>query len=148
MPGREDECREKVKKITDTYHASPEYEELKEEIGSLMAQPKSDAFKSKVQKLGCGRAFSQLFTEFSMIMYRHLKMTIRDPSAFFIRLAVGIVMSLIVGLTWFQVDLKKGSSQQNIPGCLFYLSTFVAMRSVGNIFAIGCLSCLDQSDEP
>jgi len=136
IPGREDECREKVKKITDTYYASPEYKELKEEIGSLMAQPKSDSFKRNVQKLSCGRAFSHLFTEFIMIMYRHLKMTIRDPSAFFIRLAIGIVMSLIVGLTWYRVDLKKESSQQNIPGCLFYLSTFVAMSATMSLLMV------------
>ena len=56
------------------------------------------------------------------------KTTLRDPHAFFLRLAMGVVISMIVGLTWLRVDLEDATSQQNVPGCLFYLATFVSNR--------------------
>jgi len=129
VPGKEDECRSKVARITEAYRGSNEYEELRQEIDSLMKAPKSDAFKRNIVKPSCGRRFLHFFTQFNQILYRQFKTTLRDPYAFFLRIAVGILMSLIVGFTWFQVDLTKATSQQNIPGCLFYLSTFVAMSS-------------------
>ena len=128
VPGREDECRAKVAKITEAYQQSSPYEELLKEISDLRESPRSDAFKTKVRKLGCARATGHLFTEFGMILYRQFKTTLRDPNAFFLRIIIGIMMSVIVGATWYQVDVKDNTSQQNIPGCLFYLSTFVSMR--------------------
>ena len=132
VPGKEANCREKVAKITEAYHDSPEYAELRTKVAELMESPESDSFKRKVRKLTCGRKVGHTFTQFGQILYRQFKTTLRDPNAFFIRFAVTLIMSIIVGLTWFKLDLRDEGSRQNVPGCIFFMSTFIFMRSEGD----------------
>lgn len=72
IPGEEEECRAKVAKITEAYRASPEHDEVKNEIQDLMANPLSDNFKSVSRRASCGIEFGHIFKQFNMILFRQV----------------------------------------------------------------------------
>jgi len=129
IPGEEEKCRAKVARITEAYRSSQEHEKLIKQINELMANPRSDAFKRKTVKDSFGIALSHIFRQFNGILFRQFKTTLRDPSAFFLRIIIGIFLSTVIGLTWFKVDLRKATSQQNVIGCLYFLTTYATLRT-------------------
>jgi len=130
VPGKEDKCRETVAKIADAFEKSDECAVIKQDIQELIDKPGSRNFRDKKLKIGFCTRIGSWFNQISYIFWRQCLATVREPQSFALRLVIAVVMSIIFGATWFQLDFRKLSTRQSVPGALFAITLFVSLSAV------------------
>ncbi|XP_074596318.1 uncharacterized protein LOC141851472 [Brevipalpus obovatus] len=137
MPGKEIECRDKVKMICDSFTDSEYNEKLKipanitdsvEQTSPLFLGTRSS---QSVYKRGP-------FTQYGLLTWRSVLSNLREPLITSVRISQTIFVSVLLGIVYWQQEYNQ-ESIMNINGALFILlsnMTFVNVFSVVNTFCL------------
>lgn len=120
-PTDKENCLARMNKICDAFEVSSNKNEMTEEISNLYddkAQNKLDVinFKEEISYK------SSFFTQMRWLLWRNLVAIKRNPFAFKIQLIQTMVISILFGLIYFQLELSQ-KAVQNINGVLFLCLT-------------------------
>ena len=110
-----------VKKIVDYWPTSSANSDLERELGDL--EPGETDFDLSAKPGFCGLVLT--------LMLRNFRNIIRNPAVLWLRFAMYIGLSGMIGTVWWQAgdDLSAGEIA-NISGVLFFIAAFMAFMSI------------------
>jgi len=130
VPGKEDKCKEVVARIMQTFEESEQCATIKQDISDQIETPGSRNFRDNKRKSSCCGVIGGWIAQVYQLFLRQTIATLREPQSFALRLVIAVVISLIFGATWFQLDFRKLASRQSVPGALFAIALAVSMSAV------------------
>eukprot|EP00118_Oscarella_pearsei_P005221 m.23701 g.23701 ORF g.23701 m.23701 type:complete len:697 (+) comp28518_c0_seq2:216-2306(+) len=135
-PGSEEECRQKVKALTDKFDESEPGKALKTSIeemnidsGNQNGNGRSYDLEFSQRQLHKQSYKASFFTQLRFVFWRAWLSNIRDPTAVKVKIGQSLVISLLLGLTY----LRTGNDQtrvQNVPGALSFVLIQLSISSV------------------
>lgn len=137
VPGRENECRAEINRICDQFLASAEAKASLQENASIRNSNQSRTGIYGVNG-DSDRYESSWYQQFAAVFARSVKTTVREPMVVRVRLVQAIILSLILGLIYLQLNLDQ-EGVQNINGVLFLMlinMTITNMMGVLNSFPL------------
>lgn len=137
VPGRENECRAEINRICDQFLASAEAKASLQENASIR---NSNQSRTGIYGINADsdRYESSWYQQFAAVFARSVKTTVREPMVVRVRLVQTIILSLILGLIYLQLNLDQ-EGVQNINGVLFLMlinMTITNMMGVLNSFPL------------
>lgn len=137
VPGREKECRAEINRICDQFLASAEAKASLQETASIR---NSNQSRTGIYGINADsdRYESSWYQQFAAVFARSVKTTVREPMVVRVRLVQAIILSLILGLIYLQLNLDQ-EGVQNINGVLFLMlinMTITNMMGVLNSFPL------------
>lgn len=137
VPGRENECRAEINRICDQFLASAEAKASLQENASIR---NSNQSRTGIYGINADsdRYESSWYQQFAAVFARSVKTTVREPMVVRVRLVQAIILSLILGLIYLQLNLDQ-EGVQNINGVLFLMlinMTITNMMGVLNSFPL------------
>ncbi|XP_062517800.1 protein white-like [Corticium candelabrum] len=132
VPGREDECKLRVKEICDTFNLHSQTSTASNEIGHHNCDESEMEFTVKE-----GSGFkASLFSQLCLLLWRSWLIQSRDPSLLRIKFLQSIFVALLMGLIYFDIADDE-HRLQNISGVLFFVcinNTLINMFAVIQTF--------------
>ncbi|XP_070566509.1 protein white-like [Ptychodera flava] len=129
VPGKEQQCRDKVEKICDAYDSSSYAKDVFDRV-----KPRGGYGPIEDLERINGRSpyKASWCAQFRAVLWRTYLDTSREPMIIRVRTFQTIIIALIIGLVFLQQPLDQDSIQ-NINGCLFL---FVTNMTFANLFAV------------
>lgn len=138
VPGKEKDCRAKVKGICDDFEASQPYLQMKEEIKTGSAQVSQSFVENTLNNTS--RYGASLLQQVKSVFWRSWITNIRDPLIVRIKFVQTIFFSVILGLIYLKTDDEYSQQDiMNINGAIFVIITnlsFTNIFSVLNVFPL------------
>nr|AHK05664.1 ATP-binding cassette transporter sub-family G 90506 [Tigriopus japonicus] len=138
-PGKEDECRTKVKEICDLFENSLEGKHVFNEVQNQKNNVGS------IPNLGNGNESGKVspyraswMEQFKALLWRSWLSVIKNPSVTKVRFVQTLLISLVLGLIYLNQELSQ-EGVMNINGALFLLltnMTFMNLFTVMNVFSM------------
>ncbi|CAL1533117.1 unnamed protein product [Lymnaea stagnalis] len=132
VPGREDEARARTKAICDGFMDSPQARYIKEQIETQKREVDLSDHILMNEVTGESRYSSSLMVQVVNLFWRSWTSQYRDDMLFGVRIMQTVVMALVLGLVYLQLDVDQ-KGVMNINGALFLLLTNVSFT---NMFAV------------
>lgn len=143
IPGREEECKTRIREICDSFEKSPRMNKMLESMDEMCRQGQTTMTSSRLLQ----EAFSETsrygaswFQQFRCVFWRSWVGNIREPMIIKVRLIQTIVIAVAFGLIYLKTDNDYVQEDvQNINGVLFLLimnMTFTFMFAVLNLFPL------------
>ncbi|XP_076458336.1 protein white-like [Babylonia areolata] len=132
VPGKEEECRNKVNAICDAFLETKEASDINDSIQAITSEAKADTplmqevFSSESRyEAGWGQ-------QFVSVLWRSWISLMRDVVLFRVRVMQTVVVSLVLGLIYLRLDYDQ-KGVMNINGAIFLIIT---NASFSNMFAV------------
>ncbi|XP_045170130.2 protein white-like [Mercenaria mercenaria] len=132
VPGKEKECKEKIEAICDKFSDTANAKAILAENKQVAGNPKRTGIIFEEAFTSTSRYEASWFQQFHAVFARSWKTTIREPMVFRVRIAQTIIISVILGLIYLQLDVDQ-EGVQNINGVLFLIVTNMTMS---NLFGV------------
>ncbi|XP_060593435.1 protein white-like [Ruditapes philippinarum] len=138
VPGSETECKQRIEKICDEFYQTTYVKTILQDNKSVVESPRrtgviyEEAFSSK------SRYEASWLQRFSSVFGRAWSTTLRDPMVIKVRTAQTLVLAVILGLLYLQLDIDQ-EGVQNVNGVLYLMllnMTFVNMFAVLSSFPL------------
>ncbi|XP_062517758.1 protein white-like isoform X1 [Corticium candelabrum] len=128
VPGRESECKERIKQLCDKYDESSEAQLVSDNDGFKNSQGDEVDFKVKA---GSGYKGS-LLIQFRYLLWRSWITQTRDPTLVRVKFFQAIFMAVLMGLVYLRVPHDE-HRLQNVSGVIFFVCV---NSSLVNLFAV------------
>jgi ABC-type multidrug transport system ATPase subunit len=128
VPGKESECRKRVKNLCDLFHSNPTAQLELDNLQNGTYKENKVGFKGANGK-GCK---ATLWTQFCLLLWRSWLMQTRDPTLVMANFGQTVFMALFTGFIFLQVP-QDDRRLQNISGALFFI---VTNSSIVNCYAV------------
>ncbi|CAL1533119.1 unnamed protein product [Lymnaea stagnalis] len=132
VPGKEEEARTRTKAICDGFSESHQARYIDQQIET---QKRGVDFSDHIllnEVTGESRYSSSIVSQFTNLFWRSWTSQYRDDMLFGVRIMQTVVMALVLGLVYLQLDVDQ-KGVMNINGALFLL---VTNTSFTNMFAV------------
>ncbi|XP_060575749.1 protein white-like isoform X1 [Ruditapes philippinarum] len=136
VPGNEAECRSNVKTICDEFEKTTNAIEMKNE--NHPKEINSSSRSSLLVSESSDRYGSPWYEQFAAVLTRSWKTTLREPMVMRVRLVQTIVLSIVLGLIYLQLNHDQ-EGVMNINGVIFLIlinMTVTNMLGVLNSFPL------------
>ncbi|XP_078321987.1 protein white-like [Crassostrea virginica] len=138
VPGKEADCKSRVKKICSAYEASQPYIQMKEEVKSGPVQVSQSFIENTLNN--SSRYGASLVQQLRSVFWRSWISNIRDPLIVRIKFIQTIFFSVILGLIYLKTDDDYSQNDiMNVNGAIFVIITnlsFTNLFSVLNVFPL------------
>ncbi|BFY98581.1 hypothetical protein BsWGS_01621 [Bradybaena similaris] len=129
VPGEEDESRQRTKTICNAYKDSHYYRNITDEIDQYIRESDMSDHIVLNEVTGDSRYTSSLSAQVINLFWRSWTAQYRDDLLFWTRLMQTVVMAVMLGLIYFDLDVdQKGVSDVN--GAIFIVVTMVSMTNM------------------
>ncbi|XP_052773368.1 protein white-like [Mya arenaria] len=129
MPGKETECKAQIESICDKFQSSDESKAMLTEIKRIGENPKETGIIYDEAFSNTSRYEASIFTQFRAVFARSWKTMIREPMVMRVRVIQTVVLALLLGLIYLQVDNDQ-EGVMNVNGVLFLVLTNMTFTSV------------------
>ncbi|XP_045168960.2 protein white-like [Mercenaria mercenaria] len=138
VPGKEEECKQRIEKICDQFDQTTNAKAILQQNKNICENPErtgvifEEAFSSK------SRYEASWIQQFGSVFARSWTTTIREPMVIKVRTAQTIVLAVVLGLLYLQLDLTQ-EGVMNINGVMYLMllnMTFVNMFAVLSSFPL------------
>ncbi|XP_020900669.1 protein white isoform X3 [Exaiptasia diaphana] len=127
VPGQEDDCHERAKKICDAFEEQTAKEDHDESTRKNSFSENEVITHQPYKASWC--------TQFRAVLWRSWISTQRDKLMFRIRVIQSVVTALIAGLIYLQTPIDT-SGVQNLSGAIFFLVTSVSFSSLQGVIFV------------
>ncbi|XP_053393173.1 protein white-like isoform X2 [Mercenaria mercenaria] len=136
VPGKETECKQRIETICDKFNGTSYARSMLDENRSM----EINETKNLITELnGNGERYeSPWYQQFAAVFARSWKTAIREPMVVRVRLVQAVILALMLGLIYLQLDLDQ-EGVMNINGVLFLIlinMTITNMLGVLNSFPL------------
>ncbi|XP_045170126.2 protein white-like isoform X2 [Mercenaria mercenaria] len=129
VPGKETECKEKIEAICDKFSETANAKAILEENKRVAENPKRTGVIFEEAFSSTSRYEAPWYMQFGAVFARSWKTTIREPMVARVRVIQTIVLSLVLGLIYLQLDVDQ-KGVQDINGVLFLILTNMTFTNV------------------
>merc|ERR1719445_63730 len=126
IPGDEEASREKIKTICEKFSESEIAQEMRAEVKSVENEVEDDDKKSRTKDSIYKASW---FEQFSALVWRQTKATLRNPMTSTVKLVTAVIVGLILGTVYWRQEINQDGIQ-NILGVLFVIVTNASFSSV------------------
>ncbi|KAH3715720.1 hypothetical protein DPMN_058432 [Dreissena polymorpha] len=137
-PGKETECKAQIEQICDKFDESQICKEILQSIKSLAENPKEEGIIIEEAISGTSRYEASFFQQFRAVFARSWKTTYRDPNILRVNVLQTIILGLVLGLIYLQLDIDQ-QGVMNANGVMFLVLinlTFTNAIGVLNSFPL------------
>jgi len=130
-PGKEEDCRQKIKKICEAYYASPECEHARRIIDDSTFHEDGAMFEE--ESFGNISPYkASWFRQLRVVLWRCMLNNLREPAVFRVRLLQVTVLGIIFGLVYLHQPIDQ-FGLTNINGALFLMQTQMTFGFIFNV---------------
>ncbi|XP_052810071.1 protein white-like isoform X2 [Mya arenaria] len=129
IPGKETECKAQIESICDKFQSSDESKTMLTDIKRIGENPKETGIIFDEAFSNTSRYEASFLTQFRAVFARSWKTTIREPMVVRVRVAQTLMLGLILGVIYLQLDINQ-EGVMNINGVLFLMLTNMTFSNV------------------
>jgi len=132
VPGKEADCLQRIESVCDGFYNSKYTQDILTEVAAARTNPKETGVIFEEANSSTSRYESSWYVQFCAVFARCWKTTIREPMVIRVKLAQTLMLGVILGLIYLQLDLDQ-QGVMNINGVLFL---FITNMTFTNVFGV------------
>ena len=144
VPGKERECRKRVRKLCEAYERSEAGVETKAitaraaEQRSSSDSSDSNAAVAEVSRARLAKRYkASWMTQFRVLLWRCILGNIREPLLIQVRLQQTLIVAVILGLIYWQTNIEA-KTIMNVNGVLFLFITNMTFQFIFGVLNVFC----------
>eukprot|EP00741_Cyanophora_paradoxa_P023327 tig00000254_g22534.t1 len=119
--------RQRIASYVQAFQTSSQYQDLMATVDRVKAETHGGAAQTKISTYRTG-----VFTQTAVLTHRNILNNMRNPAIFWIRLAMYLMLSILVGTCFVNVGVED-RAVQNRASVMWYINSFFVFMSVSAI---------------